>query len=549
MVRFCGRFLALLLAVPILWLSSNDSAHGQKAPAPGQKSAAPKAVKPETAGQDEAGVREASKEYLAAILKNDRKAMADFWLPKGAYVDDEGQSFNAREMIEAAAERKDPPRPEVKVTSTTIRFLTPDAAVEDGTSESTPPGGKSPIKGQFSALWVRQNGKWKLDSLRETRGASASSPAEQLAELDPFAGQWSGQNGEISVQVTAQWNANKTYLRRDLAMTSKGKAIFGATQQVGWDPLRKQIRSWAFDNDGGYGEGLWSLEGTLWMVLARGVHADGKTSKATHIFRFVDRDKLVWRSIDASVAGRPSKDFEMTLTRGEKSAGSHETPEASAATSPAKPETPAEAAKRAAILSGEAWKRVDNEYKQWAAQQVIYTPQQMEANTAKLKSELQKLPIDELQQFIQELDGKMKMLLSKDVIEARAWLGQYLSIFTDGYRKKLIGDIPNFADMSSSQMRDEYMRLRAKIMARQREQASFDAGRTQMVNKALADDAAAQAAANQAAMQRSMGATDSIGAYQSQYSPRPDQHALPPQTSMSVGAFGGINYMLPGSSY
>ncbi len=274
MVRFCGRFLALLLAVFTLWLSSNHAAHGQKAPAQVQKPAAPvqksqpqgqkpvaqaqksdKTAKPETAAQDEAGVRQASKEYLAAILKNDRKAMADFWLPKGTYVDDEGQSFNAREMIETAAERQDPPRPEVKVTSTTVRFLTPDAAVEDGTSESTPTGSKTAIKGQFSALWVRQNGKWKLDSLRETRAAKRRVSADQLAELDPFAGQWSGQNGEIAVQVTAQWNASKTYLRRDMAMTSKGKAIFGATQQVGWDPIRrKQIRSWVFDNDGGYGE-------------------------------------------------------------------------------------------------------------------------------------------------------------------------------------------------------------------------------------------------------------------------------------------------------
>ncbi len=33
MVRFCGRFWALLLAAPILWLASNDSANGQKPPA------------------------------------------------------------------------------------------------------------------------------------------------------------------------------------------------------------------------------------------------------------------------------------------------------------------------------------------------------------------------------------------------------------------------------------------------------------------------------------------------------------------------------------
>ena len=80
-------------------------------------------------------------------------------------------------------------------------------------------------------------------------------------------------------------------------MTSGGKVVFSGTQQVGWDPIRQQIRSWVFDADGGYGEGIWSLEGTLWMVQARGVHADGKTSPATHVFKFKDRDTVVWKSI------------------------------------------------------------------------------------------------------------------------------------------------------------------------------------------------------------------------------------------------------------
>jgi uncharacterized protein (TIGR02246 family) len=523
MLRLHKCFLGLLLAACVLFVLSRPVAYGQKADA---------------RAQDEAALRQASKEYLAAIQRNDRKAMAEFWVPAGIYVDEDGQSFKAREMIETAADSKDATRPQPKLTATTVRFLTADSAIEDGTSESTPAGKSSAVKGRFSAVWVRQNGKWKLDSLREFRLGTPPGP-ERLSGLEPFLGEWSGQSGNSTMHVTAKWNPGKTFMRRDISIASNGKVSFTATQQVGWDPIRQQIRSWVFDGDGGYGEGWWSLEGTMWMVLAQGVHANGKTSKATHAFKFIDRNTIVWKSMDASVDGQPSVDFEMTLTRGDK-------PKA-AQSSPAAPATAStDAAKKATLLASDAWKRVEAEYQQWVSVQVIYTPQQMEETKAKFKAEVEKMSAAELQQFIAELDAKLKSLLTKDAMEARAWLGQYLSVFTDGYRKKFIGDIPNFADMTSAQMEQEYLKLKAKIMKRKREQASFDTTRTQMVDQAIKQDAAEFAAANQAASAANRGGGDTL--YQSQYNPRPASHQPPPQMQFTQH-IGTLQYTLPGSSY
>jgi hypothetical protein len=33
------------------------------------------------------------------------------------------------------------------------------------------------------------------------------------------------------------------------------------TQWIGWDPAAKQIRSWSFEADGGYGESVWTKQG------------------------------------------------------------------------------------------------------------------------------------------------------------------------------------------------------------------------------------------------------------------------------------------------
>ena len=60
----------------------------------------------------------------------------------------------------------------------------------------------------------------------------------------------------------------KKFLHRDITMTS-GKATLGGAQIVGWDPITQQISSWMFSDNGSYTiEGVWSLEGNLWMVLA-----------------------------------------------------------------------------------------------------------------------------------------------------------------------------------------------------------------------------------------------------------------------------------------
>ncbi|HUE15938.1 MAG TPA: nuclear transport factor 2 family protein, partial [Planctomycetaceae bacterium] len=225
---------------------------------------------------DETALRQASKEYSAAVQRNNPKALAEFWTSDGVYIDENGQSYKVRDLLVTAPDAKAAVRPPTKLTSSTIRFLTPDSATEDGTSEVTPAGKSSPVKGRFSAVWVRQSGKWKLNSLREFRiGTEAPAPVDRLSGLEPFLGKWSGQTASHTMHVTAEWNPAKSFLRRDISVASGGKVVFTATQQVGWDPARQQIRSWVFDGDGGYGEGLWSLEGNVWMVLAQGMHPDG----------------------------------------------------------------------------------------------------------------------------------------------------------------------------------------------------------------------------------------------------------------------------------
>ena len=260
--------------------------------------------------RDEAAILRASKDYLAALERGDGAAIAEFWTTEGTYVDEMGQVTKARDLVSKAGATKSTGRPSATVSNVTLRFVTPDVAIEEGSCTC----GSQSLQGRFSATWVRQNDRWRLDSLREWRTRVASN-SNHLTPLEPFVGEWVSQANNRTTRVTVKWNSSKTFLGRELVVTTDGKESFRGTQQIGWDPLSGEIRSWTFNSDGSRTEGVWSLEGNAWMVASDGVLPDGELSTATHIFKFQDKNTIVFKSISGEIGGKPTPDFEMKLVR------------------------------------------------------------------------------------------------------------------------------------------------------------------------------------------------------------------------------------------
>jgi hypothetical protein len=69
------------------------------------------------------------------------------------------------------------------------------------------------------------------------------------------------------------------------------------------DPCTGQLRSWLFDDDGGFGEGAWTRDGKRWVIAASGVQADGGEPTATNILTPVDRDTFTWQSTERTLDG------------------------------------------------------------------------------------------------------------------------------------------------------------------------------------------------------------------------------------------------------
>jgi len=66
------------------------------------------------------------------------------------------------------------------------------------------------------------------------------------------------------VVTTYKWADDKRFILSDFTVQVGGNPAMTGSQRIGWDPLRKQIRSWVFDSQGGFAEGLWAREGNRW---------------------------------------------------------------------------------------------------------------------------------------------------------------------------------------------------------------------------------------------------------------------------------------------
>jgi uncharacterized protein (TIGR02246 family) len=263
---------------------------------------------------DEAGVRQAGKDYLTAVQSGDTKAMADFWTADGTYTGANGKTAKVHDLLSKPLTGKRSVRSPANLTHVSVRFITDDVAVEDADCEITAADGAPPASGHYSALWVRRDGHWKLDSLRESSDGSSTSGADDLASLGVLAGEWTGQLNDATIHISAKWDATKKFLRRDFSAASITPSIAG-TQEIGWDPIAGRVKSWMFLDDGSFGEGVWSLQGTVWMEVSSRVLPDGRIIKAVQVYKFPDKNTLNWKLIRGSVDGQPAKTMEVTFKR------------------------------------------------------------------------------------------------------------------------------------------------------------------------------------------------------------------------------------------
>lgn len=239
------------------------------------------------------GVRATSEAFEKAYNAGDAKAIAAQFTENAEVVDEEGNVIEGRANIEArfAALFKANPKARISVELTSLRQLSPDVAVEDGYSTTTlspdEPGSRSP----YALVHVKRDGKWLVASVRDfPEEATEATAHEQLQALEWLVGHWVDESPDGRVETTCQWSEDGNYLLQDYVVKTRRGAVMKGTQRLAWDPLRRTIRSWAFDHSGAFTEATWTPLEDAWILKAEGVTPDGQGVSVTRVVTPITED-------------------------------------------------------------------------------------------------------------------------------------------------------------------------------------------------------------------------------------------------------------------
>jgi uncharacterized protein (TIGR02246 family) len=291
--------LIAFLATQVRSAGNNNSAGpGEQVREAAQTKPAPDA-KESKRPEDEAAIRKAAADFIKLVEKGDAKAVAASWTEDGEYIDDDGTTIRGRAAIEDAYSKAFAKKKSVKVEINieSIRFPSKDTAIEEGYAKIYRGGSDHPTCSRYSVLHVREGGKWLMAVLREW-------PDEGMAlrDLDWLIGTWQAKNDDTEVRTKYEWDANKNSIRCQITIKSPGRDV-SATQVLLKDPRSGQLRSWIFEDDGGFGDGAWTRDGKRWVIEASGVQADGSELTARNVLTPVDKDTFTWQSTERTLDG------------------------------------------------------------------------------------------------------------------------------------------------------------------------------------------------------------------------------------------------------
>jgi uncharacterized protein (TIGR02246 family) len=225
--------------------------------------------------------------FEAAYAKGDVKAVADFFTEDAHYTSDNGRTFDGRTAIEssvrAAFAKNDGAKLAINLDS--VRVLAPDVLLERGSTAVTAKDGET-NGALYTAVYVKKDGKWKISQLVETP-------------------QDTDKGDNLTVRSQYSWARGGNFLTRNVTVKRGAETTLEGWQIIGWDPIEGCIRSWTFDDEGGFSEGRWTREGDRWLQRETGVTPDGNRTAADITFAKLSNDRFTWESNNRTIDGLP----------------------------------------------------------------------------------------------------------------------------------------------------------------------------------------------------------------------------------------------------
>jgi uncharacterized protein (TIGR02246 family) len=297
----------------------NNAAPQQAEPAPiavPRTTATPAEQAPATSQAqiaDEAAIRKTSASFVKAFEAADAKAVAAHFTADAEYVDEDGTVFQGRPAIEESLTEffAENPGCQLEMRIDALRFVSPGVAIEDGASTVMRADDSRPIETRYTTLHIRSEGQWLIASVRDQAPRNLRQHQAQLQQLDWLIGDWVDEGDDAVVGFSCEAVNGGNFLLRKFSVQIAGQEALTGEQRIGFDPLTGKLRTWVFDSEGGYGEGLWHRHGDNWVLKLTGVTADGEPASCTTIYTLINDHLMTWQSVDHEVAGAQLPDSDV----------------------------------------------------------------------------------------------------------------------------------------------------------------------------------------------------------------------------------------------
>lgn len=319
-MTWLGRFICVA-ALPVLVVGTGFAMHSSSQRAASPTAASPTAASPTaatptaTAAQAAdpmvAGVLELGNAFTKAFERGDAAALGAMWAEDADYVGLDGRVLRGRAAIVADYTNlfKEHKGLTLRIEVHSMRFPSPDVAIEDGVTSVMGPEGTLPSRSRYANTLVRRGGQWQLLSVREMP-YTPPNHYEHLRVLDWVTGEWIQEGPEAGTRAHAffRWTADDNFIVAQRGMVVGGILLETGSERIGWDPTAKRIRSWSFETDGGFGEGSWQRVDDAWIVRSSSTLSSGGTMTMTATIRRVDADTITWQGTNQQVDGNALPD-------------------------------------------------------------------------------------------------------------------------------------------------------------------------------------------------------------------------------------------------
>jgi uncharacterized protein (TIGR02246 family) len=304
---------SLLVSFLLVWTQQvliSPTIAADQAPADNSQSALAQLTSsaPDLRAADEAAIRASGKAFIEAYDARDAKKIATLWSPEAIYVDPlTGEQSVGRDEIEKVFQQafSDKQDAKLQVDVHSIDFVSPNVAIVRGVAHVIRPG-EEPADSDFTSVRVKRDGQWLIDRVSEVeQEKTPPSNYEHLKELEWMIGSWHDDDPRPSVEIQTDcaWTKNKNFMTRSYAVAIGDEVRKSGMQIIGWDPVAKQIRSWIFDSDGGYGEGSWTRKGDKWIIQNSITLPDGGKATSRNTITKLDDNSFRWESVNRDIDG------------------------------------------------------------------------------------------------------------------------------------------------------------------------------------------------------------------------------------------------------